>query len=93
MPRYDFKNSVTNEIETHTMSWLDLEQFKKNNPNLERYHSAENLPRFGDGIRMSTPGTGQPDSTFEKYVIGRMAETIPGNTIKANHKTKKPREF
>jgi hypothetical protein len=93
MPRYDFKNSITNEIETHTMSWLDLEQFKKNNPNLERYHSAENLPIFSDGIRMSTPKTGQPDSTFEKYVIGRMAETIPGNTIKANHKTKRPKEF
>jgi len=93
MPRYDFKNSVTNEIETHTMSWVNLEQFKKDNPNLERYHSAENLPIFSDGIRMSTPGTGQPDSTFEKYVIQRMAETIPGNTIKANHKTKRPKEF
>ena len=93
MPRYDFLNKETNEIETHTMSWTELKQFKQDNPNLEQYFSAENLPIFSDGIRMSTPGTGQPDSTFEKYVIQRMAETIPGNTIKANHKTKRPKEF
>jgi hypothetical protein len=93
MPTYDFKNKETGEISEHRMSYTVLDQFKKDNPHLEQYHSAENLPRFGDGIRMSTPGTGQPDSTFEKYVIQRMAETIPGNTIKANHKTKRPKEF
>jgi len=93
MPSYDFLNKETNQIEEHKMSWTELKQFKENNPNLEQYFSAENLPVFSDGIRMSTPGTGQPDSTFEKYVIQRMAETIPGNTIKANHKTKRPKEF
>jgi hypothetical protein len=42
---------------------------------------------------MSTPGIGKPDSTFEKYVINRIKETVPGNTVKAGHKTKMPREF
>jgi len=93
MPRYDFKNSVTNEIETHTMSWTELEQFKTNNPNLERYHSAENLPIFSDGMRMSVPGLGKADSTFEKYVINRIKEKTPGNTVKDGHKTKAPREW
>jgi len=51
------------------------------------------LPGFGDGMRMSTPGTGTADSTFEKYVINRMKETIPGNTIKGGHKTKMQREW
>jgi hypothetical protein len=41
---------------------------------------------------MSVPGVGKPDSTFEKYVIQRMKETIPGNTM-SGHKTKMPREF
>jgi hypothetical protein len=93
MPRYDFLNKETNEVEEYIMSGSLLKEFKQKNPHLEQYFSAENLPVFSDGIRMSTPGTGQPDSTFEKYVIQRMAETIPGNTIKANHKTKRPKEF
>ena len=93
MPSYDFINQQTGEIEEHRMSYTVLDEFIKNNPNLSRYHSAENLPVFGDGMRMSTPGIGKPDSTFEKYVINRIKETVPGNTVKAGHKTKMPREF
>ena len=93
MPRYDFLNSNTGEVEEHTMSWKDLDQFKVDNPHLDRYFTPEALHVMSDGMRMSTPGTGQPDSTFEKYVIQRMADTIPGNTIKKGHKTKMPREW
>jgi hypothetical protein len=93
MPRYDFMNTNTGEVEEHTMSYKDLDQFKVDNPHLERHFSAESLHVMSDGMRMSTPGTGQPDSTFEKYVIQRMADTIPGNTIKKGHKTKMPREW
>ena len=37
----------------------------------------------------------RPDfkTTFEKYVIQRMKDTIPGNTIKGGHKTRTPREW
>jgi hypothetical protein len=35
----------------------------------------------------------KPDSTFEKYVIGRMKESVPGNSIGLSHKTKMPREW
>ena len=93
MPMYDFINKNTNEVEVHSMFYKDLDKFKEDNPHLERYFSAETLPGFGDGMRMSTPGTGKADSTFEKYVINRMKETIPGNTIKAGHKTKMQREW
>jgi hypothetical protein len=48
---------------------------------------------MSDGVRMSVPGIGKPDSTFEKYVIGRMKETVGQNTIKDGHKTKAPREW
>jgi len=93
MPSYDFLNKKTGEIEEHRMSYTVLDQFKLDNPHLEQYHSAENLPIMSDGVRLSVPGMGKPDSTFEKYVIGRMKENVAGNTIKAGHKTKAPREW
>jgi hypothetical protein len=93
MPTYEFYNKKTKKVVEHTMSIADLDAFKENNPHLERYFSSDNIPTLGDGMRMSTPGTGKPDSTFEKYVINRIKETIPGNTVKDGHKTKMPREW
>ena len=93
MPRYDFINKETGEVSEKTMSFKEYDQFLIDNPQLERYHTPENLHVMSDGSRLNTPGTGKPDSTFEKYVINRMKETIPGNTIKAGHKTKMPREW
>jgi len=92
MPTYDFLNKETNQIEEHRMSYTVLEQFKLDNPHLERYHSAENLPIMSDGVRLSVPGIGQPHAAFEHGVIERMKATIPGNTM-SGHKTKRPREW
>ena len=92
MPNYVFLNKETNELEEHAMSYKVLDEFKEQNPQLERHFSAENLPIFGDGVRMSVPGTGQAHMAFERGVIQRMQETIPGNTMKG-HKTKLPREW
>ena len=89
---YTFLNKNTNEIEEHTMRLAEYDEFKENNPHLERYFSPEGLAGLGDGMRMDTPGTGKADSTFEKYVIQRMKDTIPGNTM-SGHKTKMPREW
>ena len=93
MPAYEFLNKQTGEIETHVMSWVKYDDFKEDNPHLERYHSAENLPIFGDGMRMSVPGIGQPDARFEREIIGRIKEKVPKNTVKDGHKTKMPREW
>lgn len=93
MPSYDFLNKNTGEVEEHRMSYTVLEQFKTDNPHLEQYHSAENLPIMSDGSRLSVPGMGRADSSFEKYVINPMKERIPNNTIKSGHKTKAPREW
>ena len=89
---YDFKNIETGEVVQYTMSYTKLDEFKKDNTHLEQYHSAAHLPVMSDGSRLSTPGTGVADSAFEKYVIGRMKETIPGNTM-SGHKTKAQREW
>ena len=93
MPAYEFKNIETGEIETHIMSCTLYDQFKVDNPHLERYISAGSLPGFGDGMRMSVPGMGQPDARFEREIIGRIKEKVPHNTVKAGHKTKTPREW
>ena len=92
MPIYEFLNNHTGEVEEHTMRISELDTFKENNPNLIRHFSPGNVPSFGDGMRMDTPGIGKADSTFEKYVIQRMKDTIPGNTM-SGHKTKMQREW
>ena len=93
MPAYEFLNKETNELETHVMSYTVYDQFKLDNPHLERHITAGNLPIFSDGSRMSVPGIGQPDARFEREIIGRIKEKVPGNTVKAGHKTKMPREW
>ena len=93
MPSYDFLNKETGEREEHRMSYTVLEQFKLDNPHLELHIFSENLPIMSDGTRMSVPGIGKADSSFEKYVIGRMKENVGNNTIKDGHKTKQSREW
>ena len=82
----------TGEIIEYRMSYTVLDQFLADNPQLERYHTAKNLPIMSDGVRLSVPGIGQPHAAFESGVIQRMKETIPGNTM-SGHKTKAPREW
>jgi len=93
MPRYDFLNQNTGEVEIHTMSYTVLDEFKANNPHLERYFAFEDLPIMSDGSRLSVPGTGKPDSTFQKYVIDRMKHNVAGNRLAETHKTSIPREW
>jgi len=92
MPSYDMRNKETGEISEHRMSYTVLDKFLEENPNLEIYHSAENLPVMSDAGRLSVPGIGQPHAAFERGVIQRMKESIPGNTM-SGHKTKMPREW
>ena len=63
MPTYEFMNKDTGVVEEHTMSYTVLDQFKEDNPHLERHFSLQSLPGFGDGSRMNVPGAGKPDST------------------------------
>jgi hypothetical protein len=93
MATYTFLNKNTNEIEEHVMKISELDSFKESNPHLERFFTLDALPAFGDSMRMNVPGVGKADSTFEKYVINRIKETVPGNTLGRTHKTKIPREF
>jgi hypothetical protein len=93
MPTYTFLNKETQQIEEHRMSYKVLDEFKANNPQLEVCILPENLHVMSDGMRMDTPGLKKNDSAFEKYIIQRMKETIPGNTIARGHKTRGSREW
>jgi len=93
MPAYDFVNKETGEREEHRMSYTVLDQFKLDNPHLEMHIFAENFPVYSDGMRLSVPGVGRSDSSFEKYVIGRIKDGVGQNTVKAGHKTKQSREW
>lgn len=90
---YTFLNKNTGEVEEHTMRLSEYDAFKEQNPHLERHFSPESIPGLGDGMRMNTPGAGKADSTFEKYVINRIKEQVPGNTLAKSHKTKMQREW
>ena len=37
MPTYQFLNTETNEVEEHRMSYTVLDEFKQNNPTLQRH--------------------------------------------------------
>lgn len=92
MPTYVFRKLDTGELYEAKMSYKELDQYKIDN-NVETVILAENLPVMSDANRMSVPGTHKADSTFEKYVINRIKETVPGNTVKDGHKTKMNREW
>jgi hypothetical protein len=42
MPRYDFKNLKTGEVDEYTMSWKELDKFKEDNPDLQQVIGAVN---------------------------------------------------
>jgi hypothetical protein len=93
MPTYTFKVIETGEVQEHKMSYTVLDQFKLDNPHLEQHIFLENFPVYSDGARLSVPGMGKPDSSFEKYVIGRIKDGVGQNTVKNGHKHKQNREW
>ena len=76
MPRYDFLNTETNEIEEHMMSYTKLDEFKENNPHLKQQISALNIVG-GTGDRIKT------DSGF-KEVLSKIGEGHPGSPLNTN---------
>lgn len=95
MPTWSFRDRETGEVFDKyfhgSTAWDDRDVFLKENPQLDL--TLTSAPALGDTMRMSVPGTYKADSTFEKYVINRIKETVPGNTVKAGHKTKMNREW
>jgi hypothetical protein len=59
------------------MSISSFDQYKKDNPHMERYYDGS-APAMGDSVRL---GFTKPPSDFQKYVVGRIKESVPGNKI------------
>ncbi len=90
MPIYPLKNTETGEIFEKIMKIAEYEEYVKDNPHIQRYYDSEcSKTSFGDPVRL---GIKKPPADFMKGVIGRMKESIPGNTLH-DRKFTIPREF
>lgn len=75
MPLYDFYNEKTDEIETHSMSYTKLEEFKKENPHLsQRILKAPSLARDSGMIQ------GKMDEGWKEN-LSRIAEAHPTSAL------------
>ena len=74
MPNYDFRDVETGEIETHNMSWTELDQFKIDNPKLERVITAPAIVG-GLGSGGVKPGGGLDE------VFSKAAEAHPNSPL------------
>lgn len=80
MPIYEFVNTKTKKIEEYTMSVSAYDQFKADNPHLERY--------FSEAPLFSYSGTGdlagkKTDNTW-KEVMHKIAEQNPRSPLADN---------
>lgn len=88
MPTYEFLNKKTKKIEEHMMSIAAYDQFKADNPHLERYYS--------DAPLFSYSGTkdfnGKTDNTF-KEVMSKIAEKHPVSPLAEKYGKKTTKEI
>ena len=75
MPRYDFKNVKTGEVKEYTMSWKDIDQFKKDNPNLKQQILPSNFITRRDGDVLKKAGAGWNE------VLQKVGEHHPGSEV------------
>ena len=99
MPRYDFKNMKTGEVKEYSMSWKDLDQFKKDNPDLQQQILPPNFitRRDGDVLKaggagwnevLQKVGEGHPGSYVDKTHNRRTAKQVKTDAIYKKHKDK-----
>ena len=77
MPTYEFLNKKTKKIEEHAMSITAYDEFKKQNPHLERYY--ETAPQFNYSGAGDLSGK-KTDNTW-KEVMHKIAEQNPRSPL------------
>ena len=87
MPIYSLRNKETGEIFEKIMKIAEYQEYLKENSNIERYF--DSVPIFGDPVRL---GVMKPPADFQKHIIGRIKDSVPGNTL-GDRKFQIPREF
>lgn len=68
---YSFEDNDTGEEFTLEMTYDELKEFLENNPNVSQTFVMNIVDPMGIGII-------KPPSDFQKYVLGRVKETVPG---------------
>ena len=77
MPTYEFVNKKTGKLEEHFMSMSAYDQFKEDNPHLERYMESAPLFSYSGGGDLSGKKT---DNTW-KEVMHKIAEQNPRSPL------------
>ena len=77
MPTYEFLNTKTKKIEEHVLSISAYDQFKADNPHLERYYSDAPLFSYSGGGDFAGKKT---DNTW-KEVMHKIAEQNPRSPL------------
>lgn len=75
MAVYTFKNIETDEEKDYEMPMSELDDFEANNPDLRRVFKPILI---ADPINI---GITKPDSTFQKYVLGKVKAKTGGKAI------------
>jgi hypothetical protein len=95
MPNYDFINSDTNKVETHFIKISELDEFKANNPKLERVITAPAIIsgssihlKNDDGWKevLSKAAEGNPDTPLADRYGKRSAKDIKTKAVVDKHR-------
>lgn len=87
MPNYTYKNKVTNEEVTVSMTMAEHETYLDDKPDWEQMILTAN---FVDPIRI---GVTKPPADFQKYVLGRVKAAVPEASAVANKRWDIPKEI
>lgn len=93
MPIYPLKNTETEEIFEKSMKIAEYEIYMQENPHIQRYYEMGNFAKVADPTRLMDCASSKPPSDFMKNVIGRIANSVPGNRLKETSKFQTPREW
>jgi hypothetical protein len=86
---YAFKEITSGKIVKYDLKISEYDEFKKSNPNLERYH--ESAPAFlYDGV-LTSGFDAKTDNTW-KEVLAKVADKHPGSELANNYKKKSVKE-
>lgn len=78
MPTYSLFNSKTKQRYESEMKISEFESMLIKEPWISVDWENATPPQIGDPVKL---GITKPPSDFQKHIIGRMKETIPGNNL------------
>jgi hypothetical protein len=87
MPTYSYRNKQTGEVTTEFMSMSEHEHYLDDKPHLEQILISCNIV---DAINI---GVTKPPADFQKYVLGRIKNSVPQAESIADRRWDIPKEI